>query len=94
MKRRLITGALSLACLTGLSAPMIGAVGASTTNAATTCKTTRHDETKLVWNAAHTKKIEEIVYKIVPERATLDGYKPYVNVAVAVVVSQQVCSVK
>jgi len=92
MKRRLITGALALACLVGLSAPMIGADGVTTTHTAKTCKTIRHDETKLVWNAAHTKEIKEIVYKIVPEAATLDGYKPYVNVAVAVVVTQRVCS--
>jgi hypothetical protein len=93
MKRRLITGALVLACMVGLSVPLIGADGVTTTNAAKTCKTIRHDETKLVWNATHTKQISEIVYKIVPEKATLDGYKPYVNVAVAVVVTQQVCSV-
>jgi hypothetical protein len=91
MKRRLITGALSLACVVGLSVPLIGTgvVGATTT--ATTCKTIRHDETKLVWNAKHTKKIEEIVYKVVPETATIDGLKPYVNVAVAVVVTERVC---
>jgi len=93
MKRRLITGALALACLVGLSVPLIGADGVSTTNTAKTCKTIRHDETKLVWNAKHTKEIKEIVYKIVPEKATLDGYKPYVNVALAVVVTQRVCSV-
>jgi hypothetical protein len=93
MKRRLITGALTLACLVGLSVPMIGADAVSTTNTAKTCKTIHYDETKLVWNATHTKKIKEIVYKIVPERATLDGDKSYVNVAVAVVVTQRVCTV-
>lgn len=92
MKRRLKIGALSLACLVGLSVPLIGAGGVSMKNTAKTCKTTRYDETKLVWNAGHTQKIEEIVYKIVPERATLDGHKAYVNVAVAVVVTQWVCS--
>jgi hypothetical protein len=92
MKRRLITGALSLACLMGLSVPLIGVGNASATSAAKTCKTVRYDETKLVWNASHTKKIDEIVYKVVPETATIDGLKPLVNVAVAVVVTQRVCS--
>jgi hypothetical protein len=85
-------GALSLACLVGLSVPLIGAGAVSTTNNVKTCKTIRFDETKLVWNAKHTKKIEQIVYKVVPEEATLDGIKPYLNVAVAVVVTQRVCS--
>lgn len=92
MRRRLITGALSLACLVGLSVPLVGAGGVSAKTTTETCKTIRYDETKLVWNATHTKRIEEIVYKVVPERAMLDGYKPFVNVAVAVVVTKQVCS--
>jgi hypothetical protein len=92
MKRRLITGALTLACLVGLSVPLIGADGVTTANTAKTCKTIHYDETKLVWNAEHTKEIKEIVYKIVPETATLDGYKPFINVAVAVVATKRVCS--
>jgi hypothetical protein len=92
MKRRLMIGALSLASLVGLSVPLISAGAVSTSNDAKTCTTIRFDETKLVWNAAHTKKIEQIVYKIVPEEATLDGVKPNLNVAVAVVVTQRVCS--
>jgi hypothetical protein len=92
MKRRLITAALTLACVVGLSVPLIGAGGVSAANTAKTCKTIHYDETKLVWNARHTSEIREIVYKIMPEEATLDGYKPYVNVAVAVVLTQRVCS--
>jgi hypothetical protein len=93
MKRRLITGALSLACLAGLSVPLIGAGGVSAATTAHTCKTIHYDETKLVWNANHTNEVREIVYRIVPEKATLDGYKPYVNVAIAVVLTKRVCSV-
>lgn len=98
--------ALVLACSMAVSAPLIaagatvrpsvspiGTAGVTTANTAKTCKTIRHDETKLVWNATHTKEIKEIVYKIVREEATLDGYKPFVNVAVAVVVTRRVCSV-
>jgi hypothetical protein len=92
MKRSLIIGALALACSVGLSVPLIGADGVVTGNLAKNCKAIRHDETKLVWNATHTKKVSEIVYKIVPETATLDGYKPDVNVAIAVVVTKQMCS--
>jgi hypothetical protein len=92
MKRKLMTGALALVCLVGLSVPLIGADGVSTTNPAKTCKTIRYDETKLVWNTKHTNQIKEIVYKVVPEKASLDGDKSYVKVAVAVVVSQRVCT--
>jgi hypothetical protein len=92
MKRSLRTGALALTCLMGLSVPLIGAGGVSAANTAKTCKTIHYDETKFVWNAKHTNEVEEIVYKIVPETATLDGYKPYVNVAVAVVLTKRVCS--
>jgi hypothetical protein len=92
MKRRLMIGAIGIASFVGLSVPLIGAGAVSTANTAQTCKVIHHDETKLVWNAKHTKKIEQIVYKVVPEKATLDGYKAYVNVAVAIVVAQRVCS--
>jgi hypothetical protein len=92
MKRRLRIGTLSLACMMGLSVPLIGASGASTTKTPKTCTTIRHDETKLVWNAKHTKQIEETVYRVVPENATLDGFRSYLDVAVAVVVTQRVCS--
>jgi hypothetical protein len=91
MKRRLIIGALSLTCLIGLSVPLIAADGATTTNSPKTCKTIRYDKTKLVWNAKHTKQIKEIVYDVVPEKALLDGYRSYVKVAVAVVVTERVC---
>jgi hypothetical protein len=93
MKRRLMMGALVLTCWAGLSVPLIAADGVTPTNPAKTCKTIRYDETKLVWNASRTKEVKTIVYKVVREEATLDGYKPYVNVAVAVVVTRRVCSV-
>jgi len=93
MRRKLKIGALWLACLVGLLVPLVGAgAGAvSTRDTAKNCKTIRYDETKLVWNAKHTRKIAEIVYKIEPETARLDGYRSYVNVAVAVVVTKRVC---
>jgi hypothetical protein len=92
MKRRLRIGALSLACLVGLSVPLIGAGGATTHSTAKICTTVRHDETRLVWNAAHTAKIQEIVYRVVPERTTIDGHKPYINVAIAVTATERVCA--
>lgn len=92
MKRRLKIGALSLACLVGLSVPLVNAGAVSTKSTAKTCKTVSYDETKLVWNAKHTEKVTQIVYKVVPESAMLDGAKTYVDVAVAVVLTQRVCS--
>jgi hypothetical protein len=84
--------ALVLACLMAVSAPLIAAGATGATSIPKTCTIKNTVETKLVWNARHTKEIKEIVYKIVPERATLDGYKPFVDVAVAVVVTKRVCS--
>jgi hypothetical protein len=80
--------AMVLAGLMAVSGPLTAAGATSSPN---TCTTTKTVETKLVWNAKHTKQIKEIVYKIVPETATLDGHKPYVNVAVAVVATHRVC---
>jgi hypothetical protein len=93
MRRKLTIGALFLACLLGLSAPLVSADALSTTTTTKSCKTVHYDQTRLVWNATHTAKIDQIVYKVVPETATLDGFKSYVEVAVAVVLTKQVCSV-
>jgi hypothetical protein len=83
--------AIVLAGLMAVSAPLTAAGATGATSNPNTCTTTKTVETKLVWNATHTQEIKEIVYEIVPETATLDGHKPYVNVAVAVVVTQRVC---
>jgi hypothetical protein len=91
MRRRLKIGALSLACLVGLSVPVAGAGAVTARTTAKACKTIRYDETRLVWNAEHTSKMSVIVYKVEPETTTLDGFKPYLDVAVAVVITKRVC---
>ena len=72
--KRLLTAALALTCLVGLTVPLIGAgATAKPATSTTVCKNVRQVETKLVWNAKHTKKVRVDVYKLVKESIKQDG---------------------
>ena len=88
MKKLLVTALLIAASLliVGTTLTAGGTVKTST------CKTVKYNETKLVWNAKHTKKVRVVVTKLVKETIKVNGKLKTSYVEEPVVLSVRICT--
>jgi hypothetical protein len=88
MKKLLVTALLVAASLLVVGTTLTAGASAK----ASTCKTVKYNETKLVWNAKHTKKIKVVVTKLVKETVKVHGKLKTSYVEVPVVKSVKICT--
>jgi hypothetical protein len=88
MKRLLVTALLVAASLLVVGTALTAGASAK----ASTCKTVKYNETKLVWNAKHTKKIRVVVTKLVKETIKVHGKLTLSYVEEPVVLSVKICT--
>jgi len=88
MKKLLVTALLLAASLLVVGTTLT----ANATSKTTPCKTVKYNETKLVWNAKHTKKITVVVTKLVKETIRVHGKLKTSYVEVPVVKSVKICT--